>query len=151
TMKCVDCRLSANTVAPGVEGPAVEAALHFLADVDVLLLDLMRDGDTLLDLLICLVASVWFEEVVEEHLAAIRSQRPNDVYVHVAVVDVEHHVGKDMTVIGVFARPHLADRLRLRRNCRFEGADLAAGEWSQLGAISSVIQDARQPGMDRVN
>src|SRR5204862_8268137 len=45
----------------------------------------------------------------------------------------------------------LLDGAALGGGGRLEGADLGAGEGGELGAVSGVIEDAGEAGMDRVN
>src|SRR5262245_2497468 len=85
-MKRMNGSLAADAVTPGVERPTAETALHLLADADVLELDLVRDGDALLDLLLLLRVVVRLEEEFEDNPAAIRAEREDEVGVHVALV-----------------------------------------------------------------
>src|SRR5262245_17895358 len=50
-VEIIPARLALDAEPPGVEGPAVQAALHLLADADVLPLHLLRHRDTPLDVL----------------------------------------------------------------------------------------------------
>src|ERR1041385_4579255 len=82
TMKRVHGPLAANTVAASVERAAAEAALHLLADADVLQLNLVRNGDALGDAPAGFLAFYLGEPVIENNTAAIRPQRQHAIGVH---------------------------------------------------------------------
>jgi hypothetical protein len=145
----MNCPFSANAVATRLERPASQTDLDLLADADVFQLDLVRDLDALFDS--PFVSFGTGKIVIEDNTAAIRSQGQNDVRIRIALVDVQHQIGKDVDVVGDFSTAHLANSLALLGSSGTERTDLGACESGDLTAVTRVIQDACEAGMDCVD
>ena len=80
-------------VAPAIVHARAQVALHDLADLDVLLLDLVAEREELRPRRIHRrVDRRMFGVPLEHHAAAIVAEREDDVRLHLPEVDVEHHV-----------------------------------------------------------
>ena len=123
----VDAVLALRGEAAGLVGARAQAALDLLADDDVLLLDLVAEGDRLLHRLPAGARAGLGEEPLEDRQRPIRAERQDDVRGHVVLVDVEHRVREEPVVEGRVLCAGLAEVAPI-------DAELLAGLQPRIGA-----------------
>lgn len=146
-MEVVAAAFAANTEATGVVGAAFQAALDFLADTQVFLLDLIGDGNAALHEVFRLRIFRIGKVEIEDNPAGVGTVGQDKIGVHDPFVEVDHEVGEDPGVIGISSLAH-------RGNVAvggFEWADLDTGMTVDFGAVFGVVENASKAGVDGVD
>ena len=138
-MKEMFARFAPHRQASGSVGPRGQAPLDGLADGDILVLNLITDGDAGRIVLLLLRRNV-SEVKVEDDAAFIGTEGQDEVGIHYALIDIDHEIGIKPEVSGSIS---LASGRNLRVFLRDNhGAGLQAEALAVFDSVVSVVEDA---------